>query len=716
MKNPLLFLAFKIQKSQIYDFKGLPLIDANTTHGIFGYAKVSMKLSILLFLFFVNTTVVKAQFGSDLGQRTVSTLAWEEISSCGESGGYPSASIGLTTDRKMYVWGSNTNFVIHTERSDLNNLPKWQLTPYYLPSPTGETIKKVRVNASDAGTTLVNSFFCLSESGKLYGWGINDGLFGSAWTNVGIASNLSPGDTTYAARKPVQLTILGESSFVDFDVCRKGNYWIAISASGKAYHIGIIGTAAILDNTTVSQSFAALPNPAGVSATFKYTNVWVNPNNVTPIVYLKGNDDKIYYTGLMNNISAFGSPTVYDATTFTTAQSQAQIRSLVPVEIPFPAGENIESIKMSPLATSQAVSTFAISASGKAFITGLWRFRKGTLSGIDTYVVAPLKSNPIVGTEVDPVGVSTTDSSYYLKKFVEVALPPGATKILDITSYVSTETHSSLVVGDNNRVYWSGSTQASSPAYISIGNYLSVSNSLGAGAAGSQDCRQVVQVQKNSYFSWPVEAINFEGAAEIEYINQSCSLLRIISKSRRGYFAGELFACSGTGKINIVALNSTPRESVFPVPIANELLADCNPSPGVGGPLVAISAPTNTAVGTIDCSKTQLSPAPTVGTATQLDLIVSINVTTAGTFTPITVSGSGMTLANDISSVTTTTTGVQTFHIPMKYDGTALGTLNFQIGTLTACTANLTLAPKSVVCPIWTLDNCSPVQVGPVLK
>ncbi len=94
----------------------------------------------------------------------------------------------------------------------------------------------------------------------------------------------------------------------------------------------------------------------------------------------------------------------------------------------------------------------------------------------------------LLGTEVDPVGVSTTDSSYYLKKFVEVALPPGATKILDITSYVSTETHSSLVVGDNNRVYWSGSTQASSPAYISIGNYLSVSNSLGAGIAGSQDC------------------------------------------------------------------------------------------------------------------------------------------------------------------------------------------------------------------------------------
>jgi predicted outer membrane repeat protein len=122
----------------------------------------------------------------------------------------------------------------------------------------------------------------------------------------------------------------------------------------------------------------------------------------------------------------------------------------------------------------------------------------------------------------------------------------------------------------------------------------------------------------------------------------------------------------------------------------------------------------NTAAGTIDCAKSQLSPAPISGTPSQLDLIVTINVSTAGTFTPISVSGSGMSVANGIASVTTATTGIQTFHIPVKYDGTALSTMNFQIGTLTSCTADLTKAPIKAITNIWTLD-CVPTS-APSLK
>lgn len=124
----------------------------------------------------------------------------------------------------------------------------------------------------------------------------------------------------------------------------------------------------------------------------------------------------------------------------------------------------------------------------------------------------------------------------------------------------------------------------------------------------------------------------------------------------------------------------------------------------------------NTGVGTIDCSKTQLNPAPIAGVPSQLSLVVTINVTTAGTFTPLSVSGSGMSLANGVTSVTTATTGIQTFSIPIKYDGSALATMNFQVGSLVACAADLTKAPKSVISKIWTLDNCSPIQVGPSLK
>lgn len=92
-------------------------------------------------------------------------------------------------------------------------------------------------------------------------------------------------------------------------------------------------------------------------------------------------------------------------------------------------------------------------------------------------------------------------------------------------------------------------------------------------------------------------------------------------------------------------------------------------------------------------------------------------MTTAGCFTPLTVSGSGITLANGVTQACATNTGVQTLHIPIRYDGTALGTLNFTIGSLTTCTADLlTITPKKIIADVWTLDNCSAVQVGPQLK
>jgi hypothetical protein len=124
----------------------------------------------------------------------------------------------------------------------------------------------------------------------------------------------------------------------------------------------------------------------------------------------------------------------------------------------------------------------------------------------------------------------------------------------------------------------------------------------------------------------------------------------------------------------------------------------------------------SSAAGTIDCNKTQLATAPVFGTASQLDLIVTVNTTTAGTFDPLSISGSGMSIANGITYVTTTTTGSQQLHIPVKYDGTALGTMNYTIGAAGTCAANLALTPKSVITKVWTLDNCTPTQVGPKLK
>ena len=127
---------------------------------------------------------------------------------------------------------------------------------------------------------------------------------------------------------------------------------------------------------------------------------------------------------------------------------------------------------------------------------------------------------------------------------------------------------------------------------------------------------------------------------------------------------------------------------------------------------IVVTVPTS--AGTLDCAKTQIIQAPVQGVHNQVTLIVSSNVTTAGNF-PVTLSGSGMSLANGITYVATTTSGVQTFNIPIKYDGTTLSTLTFSVGSNT-CTADLSLAKKKVLIDVWILDNCTLKIAAPTLK
>jgi hypothetical protein len=116
----------------------------------------------------------------------------------------------------------------------------------------------------------------------------------------------------------------------------------------------------------------------------------------------------------------------------------------------------------------------------------------------------------------------------------------------------------------------------------------------------------------------------------------------------------------------------------------------------------------------LDCAKTQIIQAPVQGVTNQVTLVVTMNVATAGNF-PVTLSGSGMSLANGVTYVNTTYAGAQTFNIPMKYDGTTLGTLTFKVGSNT-CTADLSLTKKKALIDIWTLDNCTIKIAAPTLN
>jgi hypothetical protein len=683
------------------------------------------RLYILWMLCLLLSAGVRAQ---ELGPSAYSTLAWNHISTVFNRGSV-SNSIGLTTDKRMYVWGDNKLYTIHTNytTNGANFSPLKQTAPFYLRSPAGETIKKVQVKftLSDAGTEAAPTYFALSESGKLYAWGFNNGLLASAWPVPSGSPTLTLSDTTRHRRTPTQLTILGESEFVDFDASTYNNFWISIGASGKAYHIGEANSSTGLPIYT----YAALPNPAGVNAaTFKYTRVWVN-KEVNPYVYLKGNNGKMYFTGPNNSAFATGVPAIYarnsPAPTFTSDESRGSIRIITPREVPSLEGMDVVKMEIGyPINDRQ--TTYALTSTGKLYMTGLWRVMTYPNDPLDlrNYVVVPLKTAPL-STEVDNFyRTATADTVNVLKTFVEVALPPGATKILDIMSHERYQAnggpHGSSVVGDNNKVYWSG-TLWGIPNFgeVYASNYLSLSENKSALIyQQNYDCSDASASATRSRFSWIEESINLEGAAQLFTAGgvTQRGQVGIISKTGRGYFVGNLDANAGVAKTSY-SNNSDFYPSLYPVPIANEQLLSCQTSPGTGGPLVPVTPTTNTAVGTIDCSKTQIAPAPVAGAPSQSTLIVSINVTTAGTFTPITVSGSGMSLGNSVTSVSTTTTGIQTFYIPIQYDGSALtNAFTFTVGSAGSCTADLTQKSNKQVTNVWSLNNCSAVTPGVLSK
>lgn len=656
----------------------------------------------LLSLIWLGQTA-KAQFGSDLGPSQISTLQWNDIS----SSMIAKASIGLTTDGRVYTWGDNFLFTIKTQgpHANIQNVQA-QVAPHYI--PLNQQIIKVRAKGSSIGGLYGATYFALATNGNLYAWGVNTGLLTTAWPTIPIGSSPTFSDSTKVRRVPVQLTIQGETSFVDFDASDLANFWVAVSATGKAYHIGASG------GGTEATTFAALPNPSGVDASFKYTNVWVSDVLNTLHIFLKGNNGKIYFTGRMSEAYNSGISAIASSTptpTPTNAELLSKVREIIPREVPFPSGEDIVRI-VPAVDLSYGNSSFAFSASGKAYIAGLWRVIKTGGSPSTQYVIAPLKSSPSASDIYSVRGSTVSDTSYSLRSFKEIAMLPGATAIKDIVTGGGVTTgHLTLAVGDNGKAYFSGSI-LQAPARLHWAGDLV--KALRTEPNTLDMCRDNIYTYVNSFYTWDVPAPMYDNAVKFYNTDNSAenfNQLAIISKSGRGYFTGRIFENAGIGR----TVNTTNGTIRIPVPIANELLYDCNPSPGTGGPLgEPVSTP---GVGVIDCSKTKLYPAPVQGTPSELSLLVTINVTTIGDFSPITISGSGMSLVSGFDKVTATTTGVQTFHIPIKYNGSTL-TNNFQftIGSAGSCSADLTNKPSNEITKVWSLNNCTAITPGVLSK
>ena len=125
---------------------------------------------------------------------------------------------------------------------------------------------------------------------------------------------------------------------------------------------------------------------------------------------------------------------------------------------------------------------------------------------------------------------------------------------------------------------------------------------------------------------------------------------------------------------------------------------------------------TSGAVGTIMCSSSQMIPAPVAGIPSNHAIYVMVDVTLAGTFSPITVSGSGFSVESSYT-VSTTTTGFQTFVIPVHYDGTALtNSLQFTVSGAGGCSADMTKPAEKARKSVYSMDGCFNVIMPGVIS
>jgi hypothetical protein len=73
-------------------------------------------LAVLLVSLLTSGTLV----AQDLGAPAYSKLTWDHISSVLQDANSAS-SIGLTTDKKIYVWGTNISYTIHSRYALYNS-------------------------------------------------------------------------------------------------------------------------------------------------------------------------------------------------------------------------------------------------------------------------------------------------------------------------------------------------------------------------------------------------------------------------------------------------------------------------------------------------------------------------------------------------------------------------------------------------------------------
>ncbi|MBO0930083.1 hypothetical protein [Fibrella aquatilis] len=145
-------------------------------------------------------------------------------------------------------------------------------------------------------------------------------------------------------------------------------------------------------------------------------------------------------------------------------------------------------------------------------------------------------------------------------------------------------------------------------------------------------------------------------------------------------------------------------------------VCDSSPTPQCITKTYTLAVSPQQGAGTLDCSTAQITGI-VAGTPGNGVLKLTIAVSTTGSL-PVTISGSGILVNPSPYAITTTSTGTQTFYIPISYNGAAFGPTTITVTGAGVCSPDLSLVlPKTVSTSVLNLGPaCAPATAATLIK
>jgi len=344
----------------------------------------------------------------------------------------PSSTLGVDTDGRAFEWGNNSNSTIDDFNgaglagTQTRGISTTANSPFIM-DHAGFTGKVEQYEAS------LNTRVVLTTDGKVYAFNEPFGMAASptyVHYSIPVEIPLPIGPTT--TDNPVANT-----KFIDvepFGYIQKA--YMVLTDAGRLYWSGQTRNSS---NNVITGNLNEIPVPLGEDpATFRYIEIMDNTEEYVPYVFLKGNNQEIYFHGFTTSPASIHIRGNVASEGVTLTSGNIVDPKLI-TKVDFPSG-HADIIKITT--EDNADRALALDANGKVWAWGRLARIHVTIGHYDNIPLVPS------ATFTEAGGVRWTSIPQ------EVLLPTGVTKIIDISTNVDSGNRHLFMIAEDHTVFF----------------------------------------------------------------------------------------------------------------------------------------------------------------------------------------------------------------------------------------------------------------------